>query len=156
MWTKGTISSCGLNSRTTTTLAQRSSARKEFLNFKISDDESFLTIKQRYNELLRKVTIQGGEMKAGNRFETLLGALPKKYDISRESFFAQIPAPTIEYVWDRMFDIETTEKRTAIQSRASAMFGECYYITRGCGSFRGRGRGSGSGRGTGRGSERGV
>ena len=42
------------------TPAQRSSARTEFLTFVISGDESFLTIKQRYNELLRKVTVQGG------------------------------------------------------------------------------------------------
>ena len=38
----------------TLTPAQRSSARTEFLTFVISGDESFLTIKLRYNELLRK------------------------------------------------------------------------------------------------------
>ena len=138
----------------TVTPAQRSSARTEFLTFVISGDESFLTIKQRYNELLRKVTVQGGMIGANDRLQTLLGALPEKYDILRESYFAQTPAPPIEYIWDRMYDIETTEKRRALQSGASAMATEVYYqSTRGRGSFRGRGRGNFSGRGVGRGSE---
>ena len=102
-------------------------------------------IKQRYNKLLREVIVQGGEVEAGDRLQILLGALLEKYDILHESFFAQTPTLTIEYVWHRMFDIETTEKRRAIQSRVFAMFGEGCYITRGRGSFRGRGRGSGSG-----------
>ena len=125
----------------TITPAQRSTARKEFLNFVIFEEETFLDIKQRYNELLRKVTVQGGVVDVGDRLETLLNALPEKYDILRESYFAQTPAPEIEYVWDRMYDIETTEKRRAAQTGSSAMIGEVYYqTTRGRGSARGRGR----------------
>ena len=41
----------------TVTPAQRLSARTEFLTFTISEDESYLTIKQRYIELLRRVTV---------------------------------------------------------------------------------------------------
>ena len=62
----------------TVTLAQRSATRKEFLNFTISEEESHLDIKQRYNELLRKVTLQGGAMDITDRLETLLNALPQK------------------------------------------------------------------------------
>ena len=36
----------------TVTLAQRSAARKEFLNFVITEEESYLDVNQRYNELL--------------------------------------------------------------------------------------------------------
>ena len=138
----------------TVTPAQRSSARTEFLTFTISGDESFLVIKQRYNELLRKVTVQGGMIGANDRLQTLLGALPEKYDILRESYFAQTPAPAIDYIWERMYDIETTEKRRALQSGAAMAAGAYYQSTRGRGSFRGRGRGNFSGRGgVGRGGE---
>ena len=82
----------------TVTPAQRASTRKEFLTFQVGDDESFLTIKQRYNELLRKVTVQGGMIGANDRLQTLLGALPEKHDILREPFFAQTPAPNIDYI----------------------------------------------------------
>ena len=84
---------------------------------------------------------------ASDRLQTLLGALPEKYDILCESYFAQTPAPPIDYIWDRMYDIESTKKRWALQSGASAMAIEIYYQpTRGRGSFRGRGRGNLSGR----------
>ena len=89
-------------------------------------------------------------MSVGDRLDTLLGALPEKYDILRETFFAQTPAPTIDFVWDRMFGIETTEKRRAVQAGGSEMFGDGYYINKGRGNFRGRGRGRAGGRGQGR------
>ena len=133
----------------TITPAQRSAAKKEFTNLCIIEGGTFLDIKHKYNELLRKVTVQGGVINEVDRLETLLNALPEKCDILRESNFAQTPAPEIEYVWDRMYDIETTEMRRAAQSGASAWAGEVYYqSTRGRGSVRGRGRGNtGGGRG---------
>ena len=81
--------------------------------------------------------------------ETILDALPVKYDTLRESYFAETPAPGIEYVWDRMFDIETTEKRRAVHSGASGMVAEIYYRSKGRGSFRGRGMRSTRSRGAG-------
>lgn len=136
------------------TLAQLSTTRINFLNFEISE-ESYLKIKQKYNELLRKLTVQGGAMSVGDRLDTLLEALPEKCDIFRESFYAQTPAPTINFVWDPMFDIEIIEKRSALQAGGSGMFGDGYYITRGGGSIKGSGRGRTGGRGrfVGRGSE---
>ena len=82
----------------TVTPAQRSSARTKFPTFTISGDGSYLTIKQRYNELLRKVTVQGGMIGANDKLQTLLGSLPEKYDILCESYFAQTPAPIIDYM----------------------------------------------------------
>ena len=93
-----------------TVTPEQIAARKEFLTFVITEEETFLNIKQKYNESLRKVTVKGGVVDAGDRLKTLLNALPEKYDILSESYFAQTPAPGIEYVWDRMYDIETTEK----------------------------------------------
>ena len=143
------------NDYNTVTPAQLSTARRNFLNFEISEEESYLEIKQRYNELLRKLIVQKGTMSVEDRLDTLLGALPEKYDILRETFFAQTEAPTIDFIWDRMFDIESTEKRRAAQSGGSGMMGsgDGYYFTRGRGSFRGRGGTSGRGRVAGRGSE---
>ena len=146
------------NDYNTVTPAQLSLARRNFLNLEISEEESQLEIKQRYNELLRKLTVQGGAMTVADRLDTLLGALPEKYDILREAYYTQTPAPTIDFVWDRMLDIENTEKRRAAQSGGHGMmgFGDGYYVTRGRGnSFRGRGRASNRGGGfsSGRGAE---
>ena len=52
--------------------------RKEFLNFTISEGESHLDIKQRHNELLRKVTLPGGAIDITDRLVTLLNAFPTK------------------------------------------------------------------------------
>ena len=105
------------NDYNTMTPAQLSLARRHFLNLEISEEESQLEIKQRYNELLRKLTVQGGAMTVADRLDTLLGALPEKYDILREAYYTQTPAPTIDFVWDRMLDIENTEKRTCLCHR---------------------------------------
>ena len=139
----------------TITPAQRSSARTDFLTFVISNEEPYIAIKLRYDELLRKVTVQGGMIGANDRLQTLLGALPEKIDHLRESYFAQTPAPGIQYIWDRMYDIESQEKKRALQSGASGMAAEALYQSaRGRGNFRGRGRrGNYGGRGAGRGSE---
>ena len=51
----------------TVTPAQRSSARTDFLTFMIGNDESYIDIKLRYDELLRKVTVQGGMIGANDR-----------------------------------------------------------------------------------------
>ena len=77
----------------TITPAQWSLARKYFLNFNITKDETFLVIKQKTNELLRKIIGQGGVVSVADRLQTVLGALPKKSDMLRESYFAQTPAP---------------------------------------------------------------
>ena len=141
----------------TVTPAQRSSARTDFLTFMIGNDESYIDIKLRYDELLRKVTVQGGMIGANDRLQTLLGALPEKFDLLREAYFTQTPAPGIQYLWDRMYDIESTERKRALQSGASGMAAEAevyYQSARGRGNFRGRGRrGSYGGRGAGRGNE---
>ena len=44
--------------------AQRLAARKEFLNFIISEEDTFFNINQKYNEFLRKATVQGGVIDA--------------------------------------------------------------------------------------------
>ena len=129
----------------TITPLQRSTARKEFLSFVIYEEETHLEIKQRYNELLRQVTVQGGKIDAEDRLETLLNALPLKYDAMREAYYGLSPPPGIEYVWNRMYDHEATEKRRAIQSGASAMAADTYYVSRGGGSIRNRGRGRSGG-----------
>ena len=135
------------------TPAQKSAARKEFLMFQISEEESYLEIKLRYNELIRKIIVQRGVINEEDRLETLLTSLPEKYDHLKESYYAQPIAPGIDYIWDRMLDIEATEKRRAAQSGASCHSAEVYYQGRGRGggSFRGRGRGSLGNRGSGRG-----
>ena len=78
------------------------------------------------------------------------------------TFFSSLtakPAPGIDYVWDRLLDIELTAKRKGKQGGGSAHLGEVevegYYQggTRGRGSFRGRGRGRAGGRIGGRVSE---
>ena len=81
----------------------------------IGNDESYIDIKLRYHELLRKVTVQGGMIGANDRLQTLLRSLPEKFDLLRESYFARTPAPGIQYIWDRMYDIESTERKRALQ-----------------------------------------
>ena len=106
-----------------------------------------MDIKQRYNLLLRKVSVQGGVIDVEDTLETLLNAFLEKYDILRKSYFAQTPAPEMEYVCGRMYNTETTEKRKAAQNESIAMVEEFYrQTTRGRGSARGRGRGSFRGR----------
>ena len=67
------------------TPAQKSAARKEFLMFQISEEESYLEIKLRYNELIRKIIVQRGVINEEDRLETLLTSLPEKYDHLKES-----------------------------------------------------------------------
>ena len=141
----------------TITAAQRSSARTDFLMFTINNDDSFIDIKLKYDELLRKVTAQGGMIGDNDRLQTLLGALPQKFDLLREAYHTKDPAPGIQFLWDRMYDIDSTERKRALQAEASGMLAEVYYqSSRGRGNFRGRGRGRGGsfgGRGTGRSNE---
>ena len=108
----------------TITPAQKSTARKNFLNFSIGEDETYLAIKQNFNELLRKVTEQGGIVSGADRLQTLLGALPEKLDMLRESYFAQTTAPNIDYIWNRMFDIETTQIRRSAQDETAGVRSE--------------------------------
>ena len=66
-----------------------------------------------------------------------------RHDVQRHD----TPLLEIEYVWDRMFDIETTEERRALQSGASALVAQAYYQTaRGRGPFGGRCKDGGGGR----------
>ena len=136
------------------TPAQRSTARKDFLNFNITEDETHLEIKQKFNELLRRITVQRGVVTAADQLQTLLGSLPQEFDMLRETYFSQTPAPNIDYIWDIMFDIETTLNRRLAQSGVDGMRSEGYFRTRGRGggTFRGRSkvgtRGGGSSRNT--------
>ena len=51
----------------TITPAQQSSAQTYFLTFMIGEDESYIDSKLRYDELLRKLTVQGGAMGENDR-----------------------------------------------------------------------------------------
>ena len=82
----------------TVTPAQLSLARQDFLNFRVTKDETFLELKQRFNELLRNVGEQNGVVSAEDQLQTLLGSLPTKFDILRESYFFVTPAPNISYL----------------------------------------------------------
>ena len=111
----------------TITAAQRSSARTDFLMFSIGNDETYIDVKLRYDDLLRKVTAQGGMIGENDRLQTLLGALPPKFDLLREAYYTKDPAPGIQFLWDRMYDIDSLEKKRALQSEASGMLAEVYY-----------------------------
>ena len=126
----------------TVTLAQLAQAAHNFLGYVITKDDTFLQLKHNFDELLRKVIEQGGSISPAEQLQTLLGALPMKYDILRESFYSMIPAPPISYMWSRLYDIEKTQMKRDALSEASGMRGEVFYQTRGRGgnSFRGRGR----------------
>ena len=77
------------------TPAQLSLARQNFLNFRVMEDETYLELKQRFNELLRKVVEQNGVVTIEDQLQTLLASLPAKFDILRESYFSVTPAPNI-------------------------------------------------------------
>ena len=49
--------------------------------FMIGNDESYIDINLRYDEHLRKVTVQSGMIGTHDRLQTLLGALPEKFDL---------------------------------------------------------------------------
>ena len=51
----------------TVTPAQLSLARQDFLNFRVTEDETFLELKQRFNELLRRVVEQNGVVSAEDK-----------------------------------------------------------------------------------------
>ena len=134
----------------TITPAQLSLARRDFLNYTIPEDEDYLVSKQNFEDLLRLVTSQNGVVSDEDKLQTLLGSLPERFDTIRESYFAQTPAPGIDYIWRRMFDRETTQKR---REQSAVMRGEVYFQSRGRGGFvRGRGRGAARGGGSGSGS----
>ena len=126
----------------TVTPAQLAQAVHNFSGYIVTEDDTFLQLKHNFDELLRKVIEQGGAISSVEQLQTLLGALPMKYDILRESFYSMTPAPPISYMWSRLYDIETTQLKREAQSEASGMRGEVLYQTRGRGgnSFRGRGR----------------
>ena len=136
----------------TVTPAQLAQAAHNFLGYVVTEDDTFLPLKYNFDELLRKVVEQGGAISPAEQLQTLLGALPRKYDILRESFYSMIPAHPISYMWSRLFDIETTELKRLAQDEASGARVEALYQKgggRGGSSSRARGRGAG-GRGGGR------
>ena len=93
----------------TVTLAQQAQAIHNFLGYKVSKDDTFLELKHNFDELLRKVVEQDGAVPATQQLQTLLGALPAKYDVLRENFYGMIPTPPISYMWSRLYDIEITQ-----------------------------------------------
>ena len=60
--------------------AQKSLARMAFLTFKIPLSESYLDAKHRFDELLRQVAVQGGEI-SEDQLRRLLNALPIRFDM---------------------------------------------------------------------------
>ena len=82
----------------TVTASQSHIARREFLSFKIRDDEGHPEAKHRYEELLRRVKIQGGEIEDDDKLLTLLGALPAKFDMLKEAFHARENQPDVEFI----------------------------------------------------------
>ena len=80
----------------TVTPAQLSLARQDFQNF--TAEETYLEMKQRFNELLRKVGEQNGVVSGADQLQTLLGSLTAKFDILRESYFSVTPVPNINYL----------------------------------------------------------
>ena len=122
--------------------AQEAAATHNFLSFTVSEDDSYLTMKHNFDELLRKVIEQKGTVSAAQQLQTLLGALPEKFDLLRESFFLSPVPPSITFMWARLFDMETTKNKRAAQNEAAGMRAEVLFQSRGRGgtSFRGRGR----------------
>ena len=59
------------------------------------------------------IPIEGGAIDVADTLETSLNALLEKFDILLESYFAQTPTSEIEYVWDVLYDIETTGKENS-------------------------------------------
>lgn len=109
----------------TVTSAKLSLARQNFMSFRILDDESFLDIKHRFEELVRKVVQQKGILTVDDKLQVLVCGLPERYDILRESFFGMRPAPDIDYMWSRLDDIGSTQKQR--ESEEEVMRGEANY-----------------------------
>ena len=136
----------------TVTPAQLAQAAHNFLGYVVTEDDTFLQLKHNFDELLRKVVEQGGAISPGEQLQTLLGALPRTYDMLRESFYSMIPAPPFSFMWSRLYDIETTKLKRLALDEASCARAEALYQKgggRGGSSSRARGRGAG-GRGGGR------
>ena len=136
----------------TVTPSQLAQAAHSFLGYVVTEDDTFLQLKHNFDELLRKVVEQGGSISPAQQLQTLLSALPMKYDVLRESYYGMIPPPPISYLWSRLYDIETTQLKRDALAEASGARGEALYQKgggRGGSSSRARGRGA-SGRGGGR------
>ena len=76
------------------TPAQLSLARQNFLNFRVTKDETYLEVEQRFNELLRKVVEQNGVVTVEDQLQTLLVSLPAKFDILQNHTFQRHLLPT--------------------------------------------------------------
>ena len=59
----------------TITPAQLSLARRDFLNYSILEDEDYLVSEQNFNDLLRLVASQGGDVSNEDQTQSLLGSL---------------------------------------------------------------------------------
>ena len=82
--------------------AQLSIARRDFQNYHIEGDESYLVRRQNFDDPVQQVTTQGGTVAEADQLLTLLGSLPEKLESFRDTFYAQTPEPDIEYIWTRM------------------------------------------------------
>lgn len=126
--------------------AQLALARRDFQCYHIEEDETSLVSRQNFDDLVQAVITQGGTVAEDDQLLTLLGSLPEKFESIRDTFYAQSPEPGIEYIWTRMYDKETAQKR---RDQSSVMRGEVLFQSRGGSrgsSNRGRGR-MGSNRG---------
>ena len=119
--------------------AQLSIARRDFQNYHIEEDESYLVSRQNFEDLIQEVTTQGGIVTESEQLLTLIGSLPEKLETIRDTFYAQTPEPDIEYVWSRLHDREVSQRR---RDQSAAMRGEVYYQSGGRGGRTSRGRGS--------------
>lgn len=93
----------------TMTSTQHVAARKAFADVNSGLIDA-IGMEENFNELLRKVTMEGGAILVDEQLRTLLGALIAEYDILCETFFSRDSQPDIHYVWDKMFNIEITGK----------------------------------------------
>ena len=54
----------------------RFTAEKALMDFSIPEEANYLEMKENFNELLRRVRVQGGNMSTSRQLQTLLVALP--------------------------------------------------------------------------------
>ena len=69
--------------------AQLSLARRDFQNFHIEEDESYLVSRQNFEDLVQNVTTQGGLVSDEDQLLTLLGSLPERLESIRDTFYSQ-------------------------------------------------------------------
>ena len=68
--------------------AQLSIARRDFQNFHMEEDETYLVSRQNFDDLVQQVTTQGGVVTEDEQLLTLIGSLPEKLESIRDTFYA--------------------------------------------------------------------